>query len=299
MSGFSAIDLEKLPPPVAVEVFDYETLVAAMRDDLIARDGTLTAVDLESEPLVKLLEVAAYRELLIRQRVNDAVRGVLLATAVGEDLDHIGVLFNVYRDLVSPGDPEAIPPVDPVYESDIRFRYRIQISLEGITTAGPVGSYVYWALSADPDVKDVAVESPTAGTVLVTVLSGSGDGIPSAALMEAVSAGLNAETVRPLTDQVIVQAATVMNYTIEVVLTFYSGPDSAVVRDAAAQEVTLFVNSHHRLGHDITVSGLHAALHRAGVQNVEIVSPAEDIVVGAAEAAYCTEIIVTAGGIEL
>ena len=44
----------------------------------------------------------AYRELLIRQRVNDAARGVMLATASGTDLDNLAANFNVERLLITP-----------------------------------------------------------------------------------------------------------------------------------------------------------------------------------------------------
>ena len=44
----------------------------------------------ESDPAWTILEVAAYRELLLRQRINDASRAVMLAFATGADLEHLG-----------------------------------------------------------------------------------------------------------------------------------------------------------------------------------------------------------------
>ena len=92
----AAIDLSRLPAPTVVEAIDYETVLAALKADLVARWPDYTA-DLESDPAIKLLEVAAYREVLLRQRVNDAARAVLVATAIGSDLDHLGALLNVAR----------------------------------------------------------------------------------------------------------------------------------------------------------------------------------------------------------
>ncbi|MFN1233522.1 baseplate assembly protein, partial [Enterobacter hormaechei] len=62
------------------------------------------------------------------QRVNDAVRAVFLASARGADLDQLGAAFNVSRLVINTGDPDAVPPVDPVCEDDDAFRERIQLS---------------------------------------------------------------------------------------------------------------------------------------------------------------------------
>ncbi|MBA1446582.1 MAG: baseplate J/gp47 family protein [Chromatiales bacterium] len=296
--GFTPIDLSQLAAPDVVEALDYETILAEMKADLLVRDPTLTAVELESEPVSKLLEVCAYRELLIRQRVNDTAKAVMLAYAAGTNLDHLGALFGVERQIVDPGDPNAIPPTDPVYEDDARFRQRIQISLEGHSTAGSVGGYTFHALSADPDVRDVSVVSPADGEVVVTVLSATGDGVPSAAVQDAVLAALNVEDVRPLTDRVTVQAVTIIPYTVEATLKFYAGPDAGVVRQAADDAVVAYVADHYALGHDITLSGLYAALHQPGVQKVTLTQPVGDIVVEPHLAARCDTVTVTDGGID-
>ena len=79
MAGsFTAVDLSRLVAPTVVETLDFETIFAAMLADLQARDSAFSAL-VESDPAYKILEVAAYRELLIRQRVNDAGRAVMLA----------------------------------------------------------------------------------------------------------------------------------------------------------------------------------------------------------------------------
>jgi phage-related baseplate assembly protein len=136
MSGFTAIDLAKLPSPEVVEQLDYEQILATMLDDLRARDEHFTAL-VESDPAYKILEVAAYRELVLRARINDACRAVMLAYAQGGDLENLAAFFGVQRQLVDPGNSESIPAVAPTYEDDDRLRKRVQLSLEGHSTAGP------------------------------------------------------------------------------------------------------------------------------------------------------------------
>lgn len=293
MSGsFTTVDLSQLPSPDVVETLDYEAILSAMVADLQARDPAFTAL-VESDPAFKILEVAAYRELILRQRVNDAARAVMLAFALGSDLDQIGANYNVQRFVLDPGDAGAVPPVPPTYESDEDFRKRIQLSLEGITTAGSEGSYVFHGLSADADVKDIQAISPMPGYVTVYVLSRIGSGTASVDLINAVNAALNAESVRPLTDFVTVQSATIVNYTVNAQLVLYPGPDSEVVRQAAISAVNQYAESVRRIGYDVTLSGLYAALHQPGVQRVNLISPVANLTIGDGEASYPTSITVT------
>ncbi|MFI9652603.1 baseplate assembly protein [Guyparkeria halopsychrophila] len=296
--GFTAVDLSQLASPDVVESIDYETILSAMKADLIARDPDLEdTLALESEPITKLLEVAAYRETILRQRVNEASKAVMLAYAAGSDLDNLGALFGVDRLLVDAGDPDAIPPIPPTYESDSDFRRRIQLSLEGFSTAGPEGAYVFHALSSDGDVLDASATSPSPGAVTVTVLSRTGDGTADQTLLDAVDNVLSADDVRPLTDAVTVQSATIQNYTVDATLYFYAGPDRAVVLASAQAAIDDYVAAQHRLGLDVTLSGIYAALHQPGVQRVELASPASSIVVDRQTAAYCTATNLTDGGL--
>jgi phage-related baseplate assembly protein len=291
----TAIDLSQLSAPDVIEALDFETILEEMITDLQARDPAFNAL-VESDPAYKILEVAAYRELLIRQRVNDASLANMLAYAMGADLENLAAIQNVERLVIDPGDPEANPPVDPTYESDTALRARVQLAPEGQSTAGPSGAYEYHALSAHGQVLDVSVVSPVPGEVLITVLSTEGDGEPDQDLLDIVEEALNDETVRPLTDQVTVQAATIIEYTIEATLYFYEGPDRATVLAAAEEAAEVYAAAHHRVGHDIILSGLYAALHQPGVQRVELTEPSASITVDTDEASYCTGITLTDGG---
>ncbi len=293
--GFSAIDMSQLPAPDVLQVVDYETTLAAMLAELTARDPVFSAL-VESDPAFKLLEVAAYYKTLTDQRVNDAARAVMPAYATGRDLDQIAVRFGVTRSTIAPGEPDALPPVPAVLESDTDFRRRMLLAFEGLSTAGPAGSYIFHALGADPDVADASVQSPAPGEVLVSILSRGGDGTASAEVLAAVSDVL--DEVRPLTDLLSVQSAAIVTYAISASLTVLPGPDSAVVRQTSDDVVTAYAASQNRLGSDVTRSGLYAALHQSGVQNVTLISPAADVVINEAQAAFCTGITVTVGGLD-
>lgn len=295
MSAFSKINLDKLPAPELIEELDAEVILAEMKVDLLARAPELTGVmALESSVAVKILEICAYRELLLRQRVNDAVRGNMLAYATGADLENLGAFFGVARGIIQEADPLVTPPIAAILEDDDRLRPRVQLALEGFTTCGTVGSYQFWSLSASPLIKDVSVSEPAAGQVQLTILSREGNGVTLQGLLDVVDAETQAR--RPLTDQVLVQSATIQGYTVEASLTLFEGPSSQLVMDAAEAAVEAYVEAHHRLGHDITISGLMAALHQSGVQNVALAQPAADLVIAPDTAAHCTNISIVFGG---
>lgn len=301
-SAFSPIDLSQLPAPQLVEPLDFETILAERKARLLSlypeaeQAAIAQLLALESEPMTKLLQENAYREVTLRQRINDAIRGVMLAYALGSDLDHIGANYKVQRLVLDYGNPNAVPPVPITYESDEDFRRRIQLSPEGFTTAGSEGSYVFHGLSAAADVRDIAATSPAPGIVVIYVLSRLDNGAASDALLAAVAATLNGENVRPMTDQVQVQSAAIVDYSIEAELVMYPGPDGAVVRDAALTAVRAYTKAQHRIGYDISLSGIYAALHQPGVQRVNLWAPTANLVISEGEAPHCTGITLTVAG---
>lgn len=46
--------------------------------------------------------------MILRQRVNDAAKAVMLAYSTGEDLDQLGANFNTPRLVVAPADESTI-----------------------------------------------------------------------------------------------------------------------------------------------------------------------------------------------
>lgn len=298
MAGaFTSVDLSQLPPPVVVEQIAFETILAEMLADLQARDPVFNAL-VESDTAYKILEVAAYRETLIRQRVNEAAKAVMLAFATGADLDQIAANYNVERLVIVPGDPGAIPPTQDVLESDADLRQRVLLSLEGYTTAGSIGAYMFHALSASGDVKDVGVTSLIPGRVNIAVLSRTGDGTAPTETLDAVEAALSDEIVRPLCDTVEVTSADVVDYVITASLDFYPGTGQSEVLAAAQTAAEKYADDMHKLGRDITLSGIYAALHQPGVQKVNLTEPSDDIVIAWNQAPYCTTITITPGVID-
>ncbi|MGV3511892.1 MAG: baseplate assembly protein [Novosphingobium sp.] len=294
---FTGVDLSRLPPPVAIEELDFETLRAAWLarfGELVTQAGGTFDAVLESDPVVKLIELGAYREMVWRAARNAGLRSVMVAYASGPDLDALAALLGVERFILVPADPVA--GTAAIEESDDDFRRRLVLAPEGFSVAGPRGAYIFHALSADADVLDVSAVSPSPGEVVVTVLSRSGTGAAPGPVLAAVDAALTAQDVRPITDHVTVQAATIIDFAIVADLTFFTGPDKALVLANAQAALDEWLAVNRRLGRTGARAGIIAALMVEGMQNVNLISPAADVAVTALEAWNCSAITLNDAG---
>ncbi|MFS4552085.1 baseplate J/gp47 family protein [Comamonas resistens] len=305
----SLIDLSTVPAPQVVEPLNFEAVLIDLKAQLLERyPAAATVIGLESEPLVKLLEVAAEREVMLRQRINEAARAVMLAKAVGTDLDNLGANVETPR---LPG------------ESDTRYRQRVQLAFSALAAAGPAAAYRAHALAVALNIDDVQVFSEASGQVTVCVLAwqdvppeqAQADAIAAglalfgpadnAALvrvieptggptMAAVLAALNAEHVRPLTDCVIVRAPRVVPLQIEAELLLRTGPDPDQILARRKTALRQYLQQAQQQGIDVTRAGIIAALVETGVQDVRLASPVDNVVAGPGEICACTGVNVVA-----
>ncbi|MFN1128416.1 baseplate assembly protein [Lelliottia nimipressuralis] len=296
------VDLSQLAAPDVVEELNYEILLAERKATLISlypedqQEAIARTLTLESEPIVKLLQENAYREVIWRQHVNEAARAVMLAYAAGNDLDNIGANYNVTRLVITPGDESSLPPTPVVMEADTDYRLRIQQAFEGMSVAGSTGAYQFHGRSADGRVADISVISPEPANVTISVLSRENNGVASEELLAVIRNALNDEDVRPVADRVTVQSANIIDYKVDASLFLYPGPESEPVLSAAKAKLKSYISAQHRLGRDIRKSAIYAALHVEGVQRVELAAPLADIVLNSTQASWCSEYSVTIGG---
>jgi phage-related baseplate assembly protein len=300
-----SVDFTQLVQPDIIEEIDFEALYAERKEALIQlwpseEQATIRqTLTRESEPLVKLLQENCYREMILRNRINQAARALLLAYATENDLDQLGANFNVERLVVSPADNSTTPPTEAVMESDDAFRERIQLAFDTLSVAGPEAAYKKFARDADGRVGDVSVVSPQPAYITLTILQADSlTGVASPELIQIVTNAVTAEDVRPIGDRVTVQAASIVNYAINAKLYIGKDPEAATLLQQAIANVTAYATKQKRLGRSIRMSAIYAALHIDGVNRVELISPAADVVLTPAQASYCTNISVTIGGVE-
>ena len=253
----NAPDLTQLPPPEVVENLDFETILQVHRADLLARYPEAAAViDIESEPLNKLLQAHAYRELLYRQRVNEAARAHLLAFATGADLDHKAAFYGLTR-------------LDG--ESDERLRARVQLRIKSLAGNGTREAYELTAMTASQNVRDARATQPFPGRV--HLLLWCHDAAQAEATLATVLAAINADDGRPLGVPVTVALARARAINITAAIEREAGAPA----DLAQRLVVTLADAlaaYARLGRDVPRSWITARLHTAQVAAVRFPDPA-------------------------
>lgn len=184
-------------------------------------------------------------------------------------------------------------------EADDPYRERIYLAPDRYSVAGPEAAYIYWAKSQSAAVLDVAVFSPVPGQVIVEFLTTGGE-IPTAAQIAAMTDWLNNAEIRPLTDQVTVQAPSIVAFDVD--FTYYiSAKDrakAAAIQAAVAKavdEYALWQQSH--IGQDIVPDRLIQLVREAGAKRLVIRSP-DFQVVGAEGVARLGQMSISYGGLE-
>ncbi|MXO66252.1 baseplate assembly protein [Altericroceibacterium endophyticum] len=282
-----AIDLSRLPAPDVLETLDSEAILAASLRDLQARWPDYDT-PLESDPAMKLLEAAAYREMLMQARINDAARSVMLAFSAGSDLDHLGANLNVARRLITP----ATDRTPAIWESDTEFRARIQLAPEMLPHAGiTAGGYRFRALAAAPGVKDVAANKGDGGRVEIVLLGRNGDGSVGAETVATVRDAFTADDAVQLTDIVTVRAADIIPFDLTVHLQIGRGPDPAVIVGEARQAILAYVAQRHAIGRVLYRRGIEAAAKVGDVE--QAIADIPDIDPGKAGAAFLGALTLT------
>lgn len=321
MSRFSPVNLSELPTPDVLEVLDFEGELADLKEGLIARgDGVgvdlRDVINLETDPMVLFLQTLAARIVRLYAEANDQIRGLLLTDAIGPQLDLIAATYyGIARQIVSPADPDAVPPIAEVLEGDESFRTRIALAPEAFSTAGPEGGYIFHTLELDgiADLADVAAFSEddnasysaglhadayTAGLrvaaftdrdngdpvlapeVLIVILPTALYGPCDQALLDRAFEANQRKDTRPIGDCVRIEPATVSSYTVQANLLFETGPSAASVIKAARAALDIYVESRRRIGARVQRVGIAAALKVEGVQEIDLVLPVGDILPG-------------------
>lgn len=136
---------------------------------------------------------------------------------IGTLVDLIPYISSAKNTTISTGGDDGEPYTT---EGDDRFRERIRLAPAKLSTAGSESGYRYWALSADPDIVDVAIDCPEETPNIVNIYPlMRGGAMPDEETLDKVEAACAGQTVRPMSDKVTALAPNEVEYSIE--LTYY------------------------------------------------------------------------------
>lgn len=266
---YTGQEIANLAKPEVLETLDAESILADMSLDLLQRYPILTTLALESEPATKILEVAAYREVIMRARVNDGARANLLAYSLSTDMDHLGAFY------------ECIRMTD---ETDSAYRTRIILAIMSRSTGGTVPRYAYIARTASVRVKSAVVyPDKLLPYVNIAIYSTDNGGIADAALLAEVTAAVTDPSVVMVNDTMNVRAA--VRKSVDIEADIYLLPETSVVTfDNLEAVVRASWDAETGMGFDLNRVWLTARLMQAGIYRVDLITPQVDQVASPFEA---------------
>lgn len=160
-------------------------------------------------------------------------------------------------------------------ENDARLRERIRMAPESYTVAGSYGSYEARTLEVSAEIGAVSVTTPEPGVVDVRFVLSDGE-LPETAIIKMVEEHLNAETVRPLTDHVLVGAPDPVSYDLSG--KWFLRQSDANLLSAISASVDKALENYREWqraapGRDINPSYLISLIEQAGAKRVELAAP--------------------------
>ena len=186
-------------------------------------------------------------------------------------------------------------------EKDDAYYVRMGEALESFTTAGSLGSYIFWAKTASPLIADVRPTSPEPGVADIRILLQGGQ-LPDDEMKRLVYDKLTGgdDGVRPFTDLVIVDAPEVVHYDIDLV--YFIPRQRQDSEEVIIQRVEAAIEEYkswqsERMGRDINPDRLTHLMKVAGMKRAEIASP-QFTVLHDTQVAIIRDINVRYGGIE-
>jgi phage-related baseplate assembly protein len=262
------MNLSELQTPEIIEELSFEEILLQMKERLVSIDAEYTAF-LGSDPVMKLMEVAAYRELLLRQRINQAAKANLLAFATGSDLDNLSLFYGIAR---------------KEDETDDELRSRTHAKIIGWSSAGSREAYKFHALNSDPRVKEANADSPEPGLVRISILSKEDGGIVSQDLLETVTKYMLREDIRMLTDTVEVVPCSLIEVNVKAKIILISSTPPEILNTIKSSFILAF-NKIAGLGVSISRAWIISNLFVNGVKDVELQSPTADVLITEIECA--------------
>lgn len=273
-------NVQRTPAAKASATFRFN-LSVARPDNVIIPEGTRITADgivyFETQESAVIPAGSLYIDILGICTEGGASYNGLVTGKIATLVDLIPYVSMVYNTTTSAGGDDGEPYTTA---GDDRYRERIRLAPSKLSTAGPESAYRYFALSADADIIDVAIECPEAepNTVNIYPLM-KGGALPDNATLQKVLDVLS-DDVRPMTDKVQALAPMAVEYEIEIKYYCTKDAETATIQTIEGEGGAVEQFNEWQtaaLGRDINPDQLRrfilAPYSGSGALRVDVVSP--------------------------
>lgn len=292
MARLGSLELDQLPSMQVLETLNSELIIEERMKQFVELwrkndppAGAQYDVDnLEFDPIKINQEANAFFELLLRDRVNQAAKGVTLAYAAGSDLDAIASRY-----------PGGMPRI--TNESDDNYRMRIWLSPNTLSPHGTYEAYVFWALtgarmSGLPLRDATAVAKRGTANIIITIMADGTpvtantekDGVtappsptPTTVQIDAVRTYVGSSSRKGLTDVISVRSPKIVNTQYRINYWLFPGWDRDLIEPALYDAIAKLIEKQRWLGYSHTIDSIDAALKTSGVYKIHVVEPVVDV----------------------
>ena len=208
-------DVVRADPAHATATFRF-SVSAAQAENIIIEEGTRITTDgsvyFATDEIAVLQAGNTYVDVPGTCQEGGAAYNGFAVGTIATLVDLIPYIESVSNTTISEGGDDGEPYTE---EGDNKFRERIRLAPATLSVAGPESAYRYFALSADPEIIDVAIDSPEANIINIYPLL-RGGAVPDEDTLQKVEDTCSAADVRPMTDVVTAIAPTQVSYDITI-----------------------------------------------------------------------------------
>jgi phage-related baseplate assembly protein len=243
---------------------NYEDLLKEAKSQLIKKiqqtcDASFSEL-LETDPMTKFLEVAVYREFLVWQQVDEAIKASLLGTALGENLGYLA-------SLVLDEDRKSL--IEKAQKTPDAVRNMVLNTWkEPFHTTGTEAAYTYYAKQADSRIVDVKAIGELGSSTVNVIVLGKDENASIGAILPKVEQFLLQDDIHRIGDKIVSKRASLLYYRIQAKLKVNSGVSHSQLEAVIRNKVREYANRQYRIGATISLSKLYGAFYQDGVKQV-------------------------------
>ena len=290
-----SLEFPDLPVPEIIDSSTYDEILERKLEKFRELAPGYTNI-VEGDPIYMLAQVAAYDELNLRMRINNAYRQTNILYATGSNLDNLVANVNLVRQVKQEAvyDSNGILQTPERLETDEQLRRRYMLAWHALGL-GTFGWYKFHALNSDVFVKDALPKRTGDGEVTVYIQSeGVNGGVPTANLLDRVRTYMGENNRAAVAGSLTIAGVTRKVYTITAEVAVLAELDPVEVVAELTESVTAWTTENEVIGRDIPLSAFYAVLSVLGVSSVTLTAPTATVTTTETEVPVSDTITITA-----
>lgn len=214
----------------------------------------------ESDPMSKTIEIAAYRELLVRQKITDTIKKSLLSQSTGNELNQLAQLVLDENKKVQ-NSAEIKTAISTLWNDTLYY------------TTGTKSAYQHFVMQfGNGAIRDVNVVNENHAVTIYILFHD--ENIPSDIdkFKNELQKKIEDENIRRITDKIEIQVAKKITYTIKAELMIYANYSSETIEALITEEIEREMDKGVLGGLNKTIStnSLFKLFYKNGVKAVAL-----------------------------